>query len=739
MVSLTASQRQVSSYKSLHGTAQLDLFLCSDPDCTFAADLRNITTSENEASQLAVLYTRMQNTSVVLPLGTRGTAGIACTRKLEQKEVKFLKDAQDQGVIYHGVSWKSNAEKWNGSKYGFPMLMPAALAELLWHRVYFVSFQLHGIGDYLGLDTLRYNVLKVKDLVTGWSGCATIILPDPTPHPLIDTNWTVTDDWMYKHGWYEPDADCDYGEALYVFGTYFPQAWLLDPRFKVAGTLRYGAPNYITPDPWPVDDATLGMIYPKGQWPYKTGMPASELQLNLSALWHYGTRMGRTIRVDPEYGKSTKDSRVAYHIYQTSTPQEAGCDPVTCTVLAVGTATIFAWSGQDLANADQVRSFHSALTLLKLYPVWQEWERHGEPVWQEWERRGSPEWGNWVYGYDYLRWERSGDAASAYLWCSVPGSDSMGYASFARVPPVMNATFVPFCDNSVCNHTVNNCSFWDEKGIGFVHGVGNASGAYNPRSVDDLIGGLFYYPLHEHSFPMFPGSGPDSLEHASVNLAIADVLRRATAVLRQQIAVEMANTDSIRTVTGAIIDATIIVVAILAMASGHRDLQGLLEKMLMKVSILVGVPSTTHRTGKLIKVVVMLLTWAVIGASVLLAPALTLDAEVSARGNNPTPDTTTKVEWVAAETLDGTGPFTVTAAVATSISADSSNAALAISFVNVVIAIIATVLLCTVVWRDQMQGRLQQLQDQEESMVARAQQQKSAGSIAAASQPRKAT
>ena len=100
VVSLTSFQRQVSSYKSLHGTAHLDLFLCSDPDCTFVADLRNITVSDdaeqNAASQLAILYTRVQNFSAVLPLGTWGNAEIACTRKLEQEELghSLLTDAE---------------------------------------------------------------------------------------------------------------------------------------------------------------------------------------------------------------------------------------------------------------------------------------------------------------------------------------------------------------------------------------------------------------------------------------------------------------------------------------------------------------------------------------------------------------------------------------------------------------------------------------------------------------------
>ena len=622
---------------------------------------------------------------------------------------------QRQGAANHGVSWKSNAEKWDAGKDGFPMLMPAALAELLWIKDYQVSSQLDGIDDFLGLETLRYNVLKVQDLVTGWSGCATIILPDPVPM-LLFKNWTVTDDWMYQHGWYEPDPDCAQGEALYVFNTYFPQAWLLDPRFKVTGTLRHGANcNYTTPDPWPVDDATLGMIYPKGQWPYKEGMQASELQLNLSAVWEYGTRMGRTISVDSDYGMSTKGAGGVYTFYETRTPQKAGCRAPACTVLAVGTATILAWSGQNLTDDKQVRSFYTGLTLLKNLPDSQEWLRHG-----------SLDWEDWVNSDDIGKWKRSADAASAYRWCSAPGSGSLEDLGYAAVPSFDSFTFAPFCDSAICNHTVNNCSFWDEKGIGFVHGAGNLKGGYNPHSVSDLIGVPFYFPIDKNVFPMFPGSGTDALSKYHTVLAVADVMASATTVLKRHIAAEMANTDSVRSVMGAIIDTTIIMVAILAMASGHRDLQELLVKIFTKISIgRVGVPLTARRISKFTDAVVMLLTWAVIGASVLLAPALTLAAEVSARENNPTPDNTTQVNWVSAQTVDGNGPYTVTAAVVSSISAESSEAALAITFVNVVIATIATILLWVVVWRDQMQGRLQGLQqaDQEEIRVAKAQQQ----------------
>ena len=245
-------------------------------------------------------------------------------------------------------------------------------------------------------------------------------------------------------------------------------------------------------------------------------------------------------------------------------------------------------------------------------------------------------------------WKRSVDAASAYVWCTLfaAGSDHAVNLGLAAVASVTNATFVPFCDSAICNHTFNNCTFWDEKGIGFVHGAGSMPGVYEPRSISDLIGGLFYYPVDEASYPMFPDDGFSALAvDGGVSKAIAEILSKATTILSRQIAVEMVNTDSIRTVTGAIIDTTVTMVAILAMATGHRELQGLLVKLSTLVGRGLCMPSVARQMSceKLlvlfINVVVTLLTCAVIGASIVLAPVLTLAAEVSARENNPTPDT----------------------------------------------------------------------------------------------------
>ena len=227
VLQLEQSQKQVSASKVLKGEAQLDLFLCSDPECTFAADMRVMSTENgslltSESTVLAIGFNFLGKSPVAIPVGTASEArGPLCARQVDPDKFVMSEagytfgladDDGSQDIMFHEIAYHlAQGDRWvnhtdDFEPYG-PVLMPVSLVERLWVPKGLGDEINHLIqlGDREGLSTMRYSVLKVKYLVTGWAGCATLILPDPTPVYSLEGRTRagrIEDEWLYKHGWY---------------------------------------------------------------------------------------------------------------------------------------------------------------------------------------------------------------------------------------------------------------------------------------------------------------------------------------------------------------------------------------------------------------------------------------------------------------------------------------------------------------------------------------------------------
>jgi hypothetical protein len=726
VITLTATQEQVSSSKQLHGTAQINLFLCSDPDCTFAADIRSISVNGSNP-ELAILFRKLKGFSAAFPIGTWPDSSSGCKSELSQRQLwpSLPEGAQGKGLRYYEVQWRSDALS------GDPMLMPAALVELLWTPEVWTSWLLNADVDFKGLASLPYNVLKVKDLVTNWTGCAMIVLPNPAPVCNrgcdIPSDWSVEHDWMYQHGWYDADPDCTESEALFVFDSYFYQAWFLDMRVNAAGTWRsFGNETvYRTASAWPVDGNTLGLVYPD-RAPFGKGMSGSELELNASAVYEYGLKMGLTVLLEETFGTGNG----IHDPWWVGTQHEIDCKPPACTVLAVGTATILAWSGQNLTNDLDVAHFYSTLFALKLYPSI-----------SKWLSLDGPDFVN-RHAHKANHSAHSGhDGSAIYPWCSAIGHKSQVEQGTAPLlyqgrdvctgPDCSNLIpgLLSVCDDGGCDHIINNCSFWDGLGVGYAHGPNHKPGLYQNTSLMDLLSeSAYWYPVNATGSPMFPRHDLAYLLYKnSVPDAISQVLSSATDLLEQQVFLEMANTDSTRVLAGALLDSTVIVVAIFAMASGHRDLQKLVGKGLKKVGGACCGGNFCGLQNRKLYVVASIITAIVVTGTLIVAPAVTLAAEMRAHEGNPD-GTSVKVDWVLAETADGAGPYMVAGAVVTSVSTEYDKAAYILTHINLAVSGIATLIFWCLIMRDQkrlyrQRQQLQQQQAQQQQQQAQQQQQ----------------
>jgi hypothetical protein len=720
LVNVETQQRQVRTSKMLKGEAQVNLFLCSDPECTLAADLRLMipTNAAGEVSQnasdgraqLAVVFTKAHNFPLAISAATTSLAKTSCSA------VSFLNSVRR-------VVWEvEGSDEGVGSSLvdALQLLMPGSGMKKLWARNENRADDPHedGWGDKKGLSTLPYTNLKVTDLITGWSGCATIVLPDPKPLFGVDVElWKVEDDWMYQHGWYDHDPECSKGEKLYLFGSYFNQAWFLQENFRPSGSWQTKGNGGVfeSADGWPpLNTSVLGLVYPSVM-PIVKGKSAADLRLNASAVQEYGMHMGLSFEIS---------SSSVYTALYLNTHEGAGCRPPRCTVLAVGTATILAYSAAHMTEPD---NFISALLALKVHPEIQDWFRQGAPsAYRKWwtECADKPP-GQSIGCEEVYHTNQVAGPPASYVWCSIMkgqpplddaynsyGSDSDGYISV--------------CDDVRCGHLINNCSFWDGLGVGYAHGPNHTVGPYNAPSLLSLYNESSFYPFN---------SFEQGLQYSASATNV--IIIKAEAVLKQQSALMMVNVDATKRTRGAVLDTTVLLVAVFAMISGYRDLQQAADKYLMKLLVLIrrvlrfADPAVL---GCQLQVAVQVIANAfvlfVILVTLLVAPAFALAEEYKARDGNPKGDSA-EVKWLTADFQDefeeASGPITLVALMASTFTTEYDEAAFALTWVNFILACIAAVWFWVLTTRNQLRDL--QAKRGEEKVEAGLEQQPAAAHV----------
>lgn len=191
------------------------------------------------------------------------------------------------------------------------------------------------------------------------------------------------------------------------------------------------------------------------------------------------------------------------------------------------------------------------------------------------------------------------------------------------------------------------------------------------------------------------------LNDSGLTMAIRAVVHHATHLLNQQANQELTTTDFTKTVLGALLDLSVVLVSIVALASGHADMQEWACR-----SVLLLTPQKWRRLlAKLLTSLTILL------ALILPSVFIVLGEEKSRRNNID--GSTSKVGLLAEEVSTpyaagyGTaGQYLVVAVVSVQVSTVYSEAARILLYVNLVIAGLAAGHICLDVYWPHKQRRL---------------------------------
>ena len=533
-------------------------------------------------------------------------------------------------------------------------------------------------GSSQGFQLLRYGQYSVRDLHGNASPyCALIVLPSGTA--------------LDGFGWNVSTESCTNATEAYVFDSYFPQAMYLDRRVKLFKTLSLYDPKLLLVDYNPyspaaelgdptqslkvrsdsqpgISEKTMAVTFKPD--PSKDMLPGP-LRWNLSALQGYGYRLGMTLGLGSSVQRPSMNAPWAPELSHI-THSDAGCVAPRCAFLEVGTAVIAAWKtdfglGYLKENSAYKYALFDSLITLKSQSI-------------------SPDGLlTCCQPGELLKCGGHGAEAALFAKMVLEGVTSSSYL-VATACPDRGCPFVTLTSD------VLNCTNWNRSRFGFPHALekGKKQGP-STQPQEGLIRDVRW-----NNLDIGMGSGLDRFEGDgllpayAVEDALEEICDGANSILSTQLALALVAADSTKSVSGALLDLSVTVVAIVAMGSGRMDLQHWLHKVLALAASR-GRPAPPAWVTPLAKVC----TCFIIGLTVIVAPVATLAADVVARNNNPKGDLdSTSTGWVSANTGFGKGPYYVTAVVTTTITFEGNPGAFALVIVNCVVAGLGAFLLC---------------------------------------------
>eukprot|EP00775_Hariotina_reticulata_P007700 gene7700-7899_t len=264
------------------------------------------------------------------------------------------------------------------------------------------------------------------------------------------------------------------------------------------------------------------------------------------------------------------------------------------------------------------------------------------------------------------------------------------------------------------NNTLTNCTFWDERGIGYA----NASGKQPPLS--KVEASHFAMPLINTTQYWINATDPARtillhswgyFEYAQLEIAMQTLVRRTARLLQEQAKQELAITDATKTWAGAVLDITVTLVAIVAMATGHVGMYEWVSLAVTKAGTHIAgyVPSLQlqqHAKAKRMQILQTvfskLLTMMLVLMGLVVAPASILAGDVISRELN-TDGRSSKVGFISVEFGGGdakdsnymyTGPHVLVAAVTVKLKSEHGDAGLVFEILNLVLAAVAAVIIC---------------------------------------------
>ena len=732
----TATQKAVGVSKKVDGTAQVDVFLCSDVNCTVMADIttimgQNVTeadpwcpyspmacyddadTTENGSVRITrfrykhgskgimhrprrVTQFRMLGLGPVTAIPTaviKNTTMVSFVRAIGEKK-------SPDGDMRYEVVWQDSTLQWDPSEtieYGSQSivkgpvaLMPVGVLLRLdsaqeWESDFHADtgYKLFHKKDSQGLQLLQYGLFNVRNLESNDNHCALIVLPALTAG-------------MYELGWNKSSANCTKPAYTYVFDTEFPQALYLDKRVKLIKSYSIDDPQrksfikesgkpgrgledvMMREDPTPqVSPATVALAFEPNVSAGVQALPATRpLELDVSALRSYGYRLGLT-RSCVGRGTSLNGPWDSYNcgLY---THAEAGCVAPRCALLQVGTAFILAWKFPAGFKADGLNyslqpeyryaMFESMLSLKAHYMYPDDVNAQCRDV--------NPDYQS---SKKNLILSEGITPGSSYLMVDV-------CPDHQHSCPYWNAT----SDALDCNN-------WERRGYGLPHGrVDDNKMSLGPatRPLREAFGDVMSRGLDEEKSVPFLEQG--FLPANALEDALEAICDSASSLLSTQLAVGLVGADSTKSLSGALLDLSVTIVAIIAMANGRKDLEGWLYGWSVKA--LCGRLPVPRCISAFAKVCTCL----IIGLSLIVAPAAALVGELAAKGNNPKGDAdSTSVGWLSANTGFGNGPYYVTAVVTITLTFQRDEVAFRLVIVNIVLASLGALSLCLRVLKPQ--------------------------------------
>jgi hypothetical protein len=256
---------------------------------------------------------------------------------------------------------------------------------------------------------------------------------------------------------------------------------------------------------------------------------------------------------------------------------------------------------------------------------------------------------------------------------------------------------------------VQNCSLWDSLGIGFVADPGKkVAGGQGPPSVADSSF-VTLWLLDSKKDQAFVGY--DSISSLNLEYAVSRITADAASMLDQQVAQELATTDSTRTWLGALWDMSVVILGIVAMACGRKETEAWISgwlwkkwgqrtargKPINKASPAVLEPSqgskllAEKRCRIVVRVAKLVYCIIIVPLGLVMAPAIVLASDFAARQQNAS-GKSSKVGWLAVEMRRGgltpSDKYVLVGAVTVRNTAISDDAALALLVVNVILAVV---------------------------------------------------
>ena len=750
-VSLSVSQSRVDSTKKVQADAQIDFLLCSDGNCTVLADLQKVSikdkdnqtigpvlgmafsgiagntvqgvgaaTASNLADKAALVHP--ENISNWLPTEFR-----AASKSGETNDIPEVKEVQ-YPVLKNGFVLNSSSHY----RAGAVLLSLSTIAEhasgytplgapwAVWQSVRF--------GHYRAQDSgLVYKDDK-GEMPTGVPvKCVTVVWPN---HP-----------WMERHGWGYSHDEC-------AATIYEQQPQVGVEGFDVTEPMRIPENAGTDHENWVYSYKAKPQVYNGSLLWFDSYFP----ELHVLAMQDAYDSLYQQSK--EEGGRNMSDSQKAMFDYilsvfpwstlsgkkATAWPRAMpplryhdhglpGCtlpyntDHAStegfCSTLVIGSAsiaglnTMLAWDdafSEDESSSSLPRSRLLAHLLQKYNLLWN----------VDYSSNMSLPWCS-LYGTDYVDYftheihdkimndpgAQNLDVPGSQWWpssreaISVVVDGPFGQLDAIRNGSIKDDQILPSLDRA---NILQNCTFWEERGIGYVHGSPTRrkqsqqqAGEYPAKSLTETL--QYWMNVSEKLVPHNETmTGWGYLKPADLDFAMQQIVVDATRLLKLQANQELAVTDSTKSVGGALLDITITILAIVAMASGHGDIYSWCALFLSRTLARLLSVYQCHRLGhearadiarsRMIQYSAKLCTCIIVGMGLVIAPAYILSSEAKAATYNAD-GSKSQVGLLAADTTSGKGPYVVVAAVTIRLTSVQDKEAQALEIVNMVLAGVA--------------------------------------------------